>query len=138
LTVYEAVSNIEVLPGDLDPAKWSEVCSIDSAEQIELYTYESLISKYPYYSPDASSYSSGKIVLFDSDCGNLTCMFLAIANVPADQIALNPPEVSSWKRVVCVENGKPDKCIKSASCDQVSLSDGFSDLICLPDKGTNL
>lgn len=138
LYIYQALENVEVLPGDLDLTKWVELCYIDSHEQIIINSYDYLVNKYPYFNAQSGGpYTSGQIVLYDSVCGNLTCVFLATGNIPAS--GLSPLENSLWKRTICLENGKPDKCVKTIGCDNpVALSSDSTDLICLANKGTNL
>lgn len=83
-------------------------------------------------------YKEGDHVIFDSVCGNYTCLYTAIQDMPAEEGLISdsfPPRLY-WKRLYCVENGKEDLCRGRFKCKGinrkiVSLSDGFSDLICV-------
>ena len=84
-------------------------------------------------------YLGGDIVLYDAVCDNFTCAYVATDDMPADPalIVPGPPPAAYWRRLYCVENGRPDKCVKRLECDLpnrkiVSLSDGFEDLVCVP------
>lgn len=135
LSVYEAINDIEVLPGPLDKDKWNKICSIDSSEQIQVYSYDYLKSKYPYYAIRQTPYLTGDIVLYDSACGDISCVYIALGTISTGQMTANPADSTLWHRSICVNNGKPSKCLKSPPCnDSLSLSDGFRDLICLPTR----
>jgi hypothetical protein len=85
-------------------------------------------------------YNSGDIVLYDTACGNFTCLYVSTRDIPNTVSLLpdQPPPAEYWRRLFCVENGKPYKCSKRFTCDGksgreiVSLSSGDSDLICVP------
>ncbi len=87
-------------------------------------------------------YKSGDTVLYDSSCGDYTCAYTAIDDVPANQdlIVPGPPPSSYWQRLYCVKNGDPSKCVKQSTCPRgyrlVSLSFGEADLICVPVEST--
>lgn len=85
-------------------------------------------------------YREGDTVLYDTACGTETCVYVALTDIPTDTVTLDPevpPPNTYWQRQYCISNGKPDKCVKTVSCSGpnrklVSLSDGFSDFVCVP------
>lgn len=83
------------------------------------------------------TYEIGSVVLYDSGCGDLTCVYVATADVPP-QFAQTPPPRQYWEKLYCLVNGKPSKCLSGPPpCDRpgrikVSLSSGNNDLICAP------
>jgi hypothetical protein len=85
-------------------------------------------------------YRAGDVVLYDTACGTETCVYVALTDISTNAVTLepnSPPSNTYWQRQYCVGNGKPDECVKAVSCSGpnrklVSLSDGFSDLICVP------
>jgi len=85
-------------------------------------------------------YRAGDTVLHDTGCGDYTCVYVALADVPID-VVNEPPPSSHWERLYCVRNGKPNTCVKRVTCTEpnrevVSLSNGNSDLICVPVEST--
>ena len=82
-------------------------------------------------------YEVGSVVLYDSGCGDYTCVYVATDDVPPQSIN-SPPPRQYWEKLYCVVNGKPNKCLsESAPCNRpgrvkVSLSSGNNDLICAP------
>ena len=84
-------------------------------------------------------YKAGDIVLYDTNCGDYTCVYVATGDIPAtpNLIVPGPPSKTYWSRLYCVPNGSPNTCTKRVKCDGpnrqlVSLSSGESDLICVP------
>lgn len=88
-------------------------------------------------------YRSGDIVLWDVRCNDYTCVYIATADMPAnpDLVALGPPPSTYFNRLYCTPNGKPNTCVKRVTCTKpnrkvVSLSNGNSDLVCVPVEST--
>lgn len=83
-------------------------------------------------------YRQNDIVLYDSVCGDYTCVFIASQDMPADTslVDLGPPPPSYFSRLYCIRNGKPNTCSNMVSCgpgrEVVSLSKPPSDYICVP------
>lgn len=84
-------------------------------------------------------YRSGDIVLYDTACGDHTCIYVATADMPADAalVVPGPPPSAFWQRQYCVENGKPSKCDKRIECGpgRVVVDLGGEDapnLVCVP------
>lgn len=85
-------------------------------------------------------YVTGDTVLYDSVCGNFTCAYIAVSNMPFDSslVVPGPPSTLYWRKLYCIENGKPDKCVKSVECENlpnrkvVNLSNTSDDSICVP------
>lgn len=82
-------------------------------------------------------YKAGETVLYNSSCGDYTCVYVAKVDIPA---SLNspPPELPDyWQRQYCVENGRENKCVKKIECGPgrvvVDLGgEGAPNLICVP------
>lgn len=79
-------------------------------------------------------YNSGEIVLYESNCGDYTCVYVAKHDVPA--IFNSPPPFlpQYWELMYCVENGKPNKCEKRVECGpgRAVVDLGEDNLICVP------
>jgi hypothetical protein len=88
-------------------------------------------------------YRSGDTVLYETSCGNYTCVYSATSDMPADQalVAPGPPPPSYWQRQYCVPNGRENKCVKKLECGPgytvVDLGgEGAPNLICVPVEST--
>lgn len=83
-------------------------------------------------------YKAGDIVLYDSNCGDYTCIYVAKIDMPADPelITTGPPSPTYWQKQYCVFNGLQNKCVKVPTCTNpgrkiVSLGRGNTDIICV-------
>ena len=85
-------------------------------------------------------YKAGDTVLFETSCGNYTCVYAAISDMPADSalIAPGPPPTAYWQRQYCVPNGRANKCKKGLVCgpNRVVVDLGEDNLICVPVEST--
>lgn len=83
-------------------------------------------------------YKQNDIVLYDSTCGEYTCVYVASQDMPAntDLVSPGPPPTAYFSRQYCVRNGKPNTCGKTISCgpgrEVISLSKPPFDYICVP------
>jgi len=167
LTLYEASADVSVPAGAFDPSLWTELCHIYVSEPVgspdisgyEYYDPQLYLSEWGEFGEtwetdlvnldsdqwgDAKIalnyfYRAGDIVLYDTACGDHTCVYVATADMPANSelIVPGPPPADYWQKLYCVKNDKEDRCEKKVTCDRpnrelVSLSPGDNDLICVP------
>lgn len=123
----------------LTTTKWSE---FDSTWSTDLMTPDSDQWGAAQIAKDYF-YREGDVVLYDTNCGDYTCVYVATTDMPASaELAVDgPPSPTYWQRQYCVPSGNPNTCVKGAKCDKpnhqlVSLSSGNSDLICVPVEST--
>lgn len=88
-------------------------------------------------------YRAGDIVLYDTNCSDYTCVYVAVTDMPAtpELVTPGPPSSVYWQKQYCLKNGKPSTCVKREKCigtnrRLVSLSSGEADLICVPVEST--
>lgn len=84
-------------------------------------------------------YRSGDTVLYETPCGDYTCVYVATADMPADAalVVPGPPPPSYWQRQYCVRNGRENKCLKKIECGPgrvvVDLGgENSPNLVCVP------
>lgn len=133
LVLYEALQDLPVPPGPFDGDYWTEICRIRSQEgQSSLPTIESLESQYDYWNSNEVPYAANSVVLRYSNCGDLTCVYVAKLSTS------DLPPSSNWSRLYCVRNGRPNLCTAPEKClgKIVYLSSPYSDRICVPVEST--
>lgn len=88
-------------------------------------------------------YRSGDTVLYETPCGNYTCVYVATSDMPVDAalVVPGPPPAAFWQRQYCVPNGRENKCVKKLECGPgytvVDLGgEGAPNLICVPVEST--
>jgi hypothetical protein len=83
-------------------------------------------------------YRSGDTVLWNTRCDDYTCVYVAIADMPAnpDLVVPGPPPATYFSRLYCIRNGNPSTCGKTISCGPgrvvVDLGRNGTDLVCVP------
>lgn len=81
-------------------------------------------------------YRSGDTVLWNTRCNDYTCVYVAIADMPADPtlVVPGPPPLTYFTRSYCVRNGNPSTCGKTISCGpgRTIVDLGSTDLVCVP------
>ena len=83
-------------------------------------------------------YESGDTVLWNTRCDDYTCVYVAIADMPADLalVVPGPPPPTYFSRLYCARNGNPSTCEKTISCGPgrvvVDLGRDGTDLVCVP------
>lgn len=87
-------------------------------------------------------YRSGDTVLYETPCGNYTCVYVATSDMPANPalVVPGPPPTAYWQRQYCVENGTENKCEKTVVCGPgytvVDLGGNSPNLVCVPVEST--
>lgn len=119
VVVYESAEDIPIFPGLFNPSQWNKFCEVTISAPINVW---GPLSNYSYFS-SSTQYTAGDIVLFDLACGNITC----ISQLGGD---------STWKKLICLENGKDNKCEKRIECGPgrviVDLGGETPNLVCVP------
>lgn len=84
-------------------------------------------------------YRAGDTVLYETSCGNYTCVYVATSNMPANPtlVVPGPPPTAYWQRQYCLPNGRENKCEKRLVCGPgrvvVDLGgEGDPNLVCVP------
>lgn len=130
IVVYEAIQNVPVPAGLFNPALWTEVCSVTTSELVGLPD----VRNFQQYDSSAT-YSISDVVVKNSGCNNYTCAYISLTGQNT------APPSQDWERLYCIPNGNPSTCVKQVSCSDpnrqlISLSNGESDLICVPVEST--
>jgi len=117
VVVYRSLENLPVFPGLFNPSKWSIQCEVVVSDSINIW---GPLDQYTYFS-ESSQYTPGDKALFDVRCGNLSCL----SEYQTD---------GSWKKLICLENGKQDLCKKTIKCrpGSVVVDLGGNNLVCVP------
>jgi len=87
-------------------------------------------------------YVRGDTVLYDTRCGDYTCVYIAVVNMPSNPALImpGPPPSDYFNKLYCIRNGRDNTCVDGVSCGPgrviVDLSSGGRDLICVPVEST--
>ena len=131
IILYLAIANGPLPSGPFNPSLWSEVCRVNSSIPLGLLEISQILNTYDFYNNNYE-YGRGNIVLKNSNCDDLTCVYIATSSIPA---GVNPPS-SPWLKLYCLKNGEKGRCEKQMICPSgkkiIYLSSDKTNPVCVP------